>query len=231
MKNKNLIDSFNNAINGILHAIKYERNMKIHVCIAVILFVMALFFDLSKLEFMIISLTVCIVIVCELINTAIEVMVDLVTSEYHPKAKIVKDVSAGAVLISAFFSVVVAYFVFFERVSSGLEIGIDRIRNYKMHISVIALIITLFVVLALKALSGKGTPLKGGMPSGHAAIASSITTSIALWSVNIKITILCMILALLVIQSRLESKTHNFMEVFWGTILGFLFTLLLFQLF
>ncbi|MFZ5989014.1 MAG: diacylglycerol kinase [Bacillota bacterium] len=231
MKNRNLIDSFNNAINGIVHAIKTERNMKIHIAIALTLFVMSLFFDMTKTEFMIICLTVGMVIICELFNTSIEAVVDLIESGYNPKVKFIKDVAAGAVLVSAFFSVIIGYFIFFERVSTGLETGVERIRQYPMHVTVIALIITIAVVLVLKAFSRKGTPLRGGMPSGHAAIASSITTAIALWSINIKITILCSFLTLLVIQSRLEAKIHSFIEVFMGTVLGFLVTLMLFQVF
>ncbi len=231
MKNRNLFDSFNNAINGIIHTIKSERNMKIHVTIAIILFAMSIFFDLNKLEFMIICLTVGMVIVCELFNTAIEEIMNMVTTGYHPKVKIIKDIAAGAVMTAAFLSVVIGYFVFFERISNGLEIGVDRVKQYPMHAAVIALIITIAVVMILKAFSNKGTPLKGGMPSGHAAIASSITTAISLWSINIKITILCIILMLLVLQSRIESKIHSFMEVFIGTMLGFLITLLLFRFF
>lgn len=107
----------------------------------------------------------------------------------------------------------------------------ERIRQYPMHITIIALIVTVSVVLVLKAVTGKGTPLRGGLPSGHAAIASAITTAVALWSINSKITLLCIVLSLLVIQSRLEAKIHNFIEVFIGAVIGFLITLLLFQTF
>lgn len=231
MKNRNLIDSFNNAINGIICAIKCERNMKIHICAAIAVFMMSLFFDITKAEFMIICIVVAMVIVSELFNTAIEELVNMITTGYHPKVKIIKDVSAGAVLVSAFFAVVVGYFVFFEHVSTGLESGVERLRQYPMHIAVITLIITVALVFVLKAFSKKGTPFKGGIPSGHAAIASAITTSIALWSLNSKITLLCTVLSLLVIQSRLDAKIHTFIEVFLGAVLGFLVTLLLFQIF
>ncbi len=231
MKNRNLIDSFNNAINGIISAIKSERNMKIHICAAIVVFIMSMFFDISKSEFMIICIVVSMVIVSELFNTAIEEIVDMITTGYHPKVKIIKDVSAGAVLVSAFFAVIVGYFVFFEHVSTGLESGVERIRQYPMHITVITLCITVSLVLILKAFSRKGTPLKGGMPSGHAAISAAITTAVALWSFNTKITLLCIVLSLLVIQSRLEAKIHNLIEVFIGAVIGFLITLMLFQTF
>lgn len=231
MKNRNLIDSFNNAISGIVHTIKAERNMKIHIVIACVLFVLSIFFNLSKTEFIVVCLTVALIIVCELFNTAIEEIMNMVTTGYHPKVKIIKDVSAGAVLVSAFFSVIIGYFVFFEEVSDYLETGIVRIKRYPMHIAIIAIVLSIFVVLILKAFSGKGTPLKGGMPSGHAAIASTITTTVALWSINTKITILCIILSVLVIQSRIEAGIHTFFEVFIGSVVGFVLTLILFLIF
>ncbi|MCX7923513.1 MAG: diacylglycerol kinase [Clostridia bacterium] len=231
MKNKNLIDSFNNAISGIVYAIKNERNIKIHVTAAIAILILSLFYELTKIEFLIVCLTIGAVIVCELFNTAIEVMVDIIVDVYHPKAKIVKDVAAGAVLISAFVSLIVAYFIFFDKISVSLENGIDKIKYSPMHITIISLVITLILVLILKARLKKGTPFQGGMPSGHAAIAFSITTAVALWTDSIKITILFLVISLLVVQSRLEGKIHNIYELSAGAVLGALVTLLLFQMF
>jgi len=231
MKSRNIIDSFNYAIKGIIHAVKSERNMKIHIAFGIAVFLLSLFFDLTKTEFMIICLTVAMVLISEMFNTAIEVVVDLIEEKYNLKAKIIKDVSAGAVLVSAFFAVIIGYFIFFERASTGLETGIERIKQYPMHVIVIILAITVLVVVVLKAFSRKGTPLRGGMPSGHAAIASALSTAVALWSVDIKITVLCVVLSSLVIQSRLEAKIHSFLEVFFGAVIGFVITLLLFRIF
>ncbi|AUG57424.1 MAG TPA: phosphatase PAP2 family protein [Ruminiclostridium sp.] len=231
MKNKNLSDSFNNAIKGIIYVIKSERNMKIHVAVSILVLFMSLFLDLTKLEFIVICFSIGMVMTAEIFNTAIEEIVDLITTGYHPKIRIIKDVAAGGVLVASFISLIIGYFIFFDRVSTGLEIGVERIRQYPMHIAVIASVITIVIVLVIKSFSPKYTPLKGGMPSGHAAIASSITTAVALWSSNINLTILCLILLFLVVQSRIESKIHNFMEVFVGTIIGFIVTLFLFSIF
>jgi diacylglycerol kinase (ATP) len=99
-----------------------------------------------------------------------------------------------------------------------------------MHITVIALLLTLAVVVLLKAFFGKGTPFSGGMPSGHSAIAFSATTAVALYTNNANITILFLIVSLLVVQSRLEGKIHTVIELAAGAIIGFTLTLLLFQL-
>lgn len=230
MKNKNLIDSFNNAINGILHTIKNERNMKIHTISAILVLILSLVYNLTKAEFLIVLLTVSFVIVCELFNTAIEVLVDLVTENYHDKAKIVKDAAAGAVLVASMLSIFVGYFIFFDRISSTVEFGIIRIKHSPIHITIIAILITTIGVLLLKAFHKKGTHLQGGFPSGHSALAFCIATSITLYANDIRITALSFILALLVAESRVEAKIHSFLEVVVGAILGFVVSVFLFQL-
>lgn len=231
MKNKNLLDSFNNAINGIIFTIKNERNMKFHIIVAIIVLISSLFYNLSRLEFLIVCMTIGLVIICELFNTAVEVIVDVIVDVYHPKAKIIKDVAAGAVLVSSFISILVGYFIFFDKLSSGIEMGIQKIRQSQMYLTITALLITIILVLVMKAYFKRGTPLKGGMPSGHAAVAFSITTAISLWTDNAKIAILCLVISLLVVQSRLEAKIHSLFELSIGAAIGFLVTLLLFQVF
>lgn len=231
MKNKNLIESFNNAINGIIYSIKSERNMKIHISAAALIIILSLFYDLTRTELLLVCMTIVLVLICELFNTAMEVLVDTIIEIYHPKAKIIKDTAAGAVLVATFFSLIVAYFIFYDRVSSSLEIGIVRIKQAPMHLAVIALIITIIFVLVLKAFSKKGTPLSGGMPSGHSAIAFSATTAVALWTQNVNIIILVSVVAFLVVQSRLEAKIHTVVELLAGAVLGFSITFLLFKLF
>ena len=231
MKNKNLMKSFDNAVNGIIYTLRSEHNMKIHVAAAVIILVLSLVYKLTKEEFLIICLTIGAVIICELFNTAIEAVVDIIIDEYHPKAKIAKDVAAGAVLISAFISVLVGYAIFYDKVRSSLETGIKIVHQSPMQLTIIALVLTIIVVLVMKAYFKKGTPFHGGMPSGHAAISFSVTTAIALWLENAGVTILCLLLSLLVIQSRHEGKIHSLFELFAGTAIGFLVTLLLFQVF
>lgn len=231
MKNRNLVESFNNAANGIIYTLKNERNIKIHVAAAAVVLLLSLVFQLSRAEFLIVCLTIGFVMVCELFNTAIEIIVDIIVDVYHPKAKIIKDIAAGAVLLSAFVSVVVGYFIFFDRMRMTVEEGIKIAKQTPINITVIALLITMIAVLALKAKLGKGTPFHGGMPSGHAALAFAIATSVALWTEDSGIAILCVLLAFLVIQSRLEGKIHNKLELFTGAVIGSLVTLLLFQLF
>jgi len=231
MKNRNLIDSFNNAISGIIYTIKSERNMKAHIIAAVIILILSLLYGLNKIEFLIICLTVSAVLVCELFNTAIEIVIDIIIDVYHPKAKIVKDVAAGAVLVSSFFAVVVAYCMFFDRFNISVKNGIQIIKKSPLHLTVITLLITIIVIFALKAFTKKGSFMQGGMPSGHSAVAVSITTMIGLIIKDVNIITLCIILSILVIESRLETKIHTIYEVLIGSAIGFIVTILLYKLF
>lgn len=231
MKNKKLTESFNNALSGILSSVKNEKNMRIHLFTAAIVLVLSLLYDLTRIEFIIVCAAIAVVLICELFNTAIETVMDTLIGIYHPRAKAVKDTAAGAVFVSALLSVLVAYMIFFDRVSTSLEIGIVRIKQTPMHITIIAILLTLLVVVLIKTFLGKGTPFSGGMPSGHSAVAFSATTAAALYSNNMNITILFLLVALMVVQSRLEGKIHNIIELVAGAVIGFLVTLLLFQIF
>ncbi|HHW49696.1 MAG TPA: phosphatase PAP2 family protein [Clostridiaceae bacterium] len=230
MKNRNLVESFNNAIKGIINTIRTERNMKIHITASVLVILLSFLYKLSRTEFLIVLIVAALVLICELFNTAVEKLIDLITDVYHPKVKIVKDIAAGAVMISAGVSLIAGYVIFINRVSSDVEAVIVRVRNSPLHMTVIALIITIIFVVIIKLFLSKGTPLKGGMPSGHSAIAFSITTGIALWTQNARITILCLIISLLLVQSRLEGKIHTVLELITGALLGTLLTLLVFQI-
>lgn len=231
MKFRRLIDSLNYAFEGIIYALKTQRNMKIHFLVAIIVLFASLFFDLTRIEILILLLTISMVIVAEMINTSIESTIDLITDKYHIFAKIAKNVAAGAVLIAAINSIIVAYLIFFHRINPYTIQVLHRVRQSDLHITFITLIIVIFIVIAVKAYFGKGTPLQGGMPSGHAAVAFSLSTAITFISQNMFIATLSVLMALLVCQSRVESKIHSFFEVVVGGILGILITIIFFQIF
>ncbi|NLM04423.1 MAG: phosphatase PAP2 family protein [Clostridiales bacterium] len=230
MKVKKLIESFNYAFEGIIYTLKTERNMRIHFFIAIVVLSFSLFLDLSKDEFLILLLTISIVIIAEMINTAIEAAIDLMTDEYHLFAKISKNVAAGGVLIAAINSIIVAYLIFFHRLNPYTQILLNRVRQSPIHITFVVLIITIFTTIGLKAYFGRGTPIQGGMPSGHAAIAFATATSITFISENMFIATLAVFMALLVSQSRIEGKIHSFYEVLVGAILGTLISIIFFQI-
>lgn len=231
MKVKKLKDSFNYAIEGILYAVRTQRNMRIHMITTLIVLTACFFYDLSKIEVMILTLTITLVLVTEMINTAIESTLDAIANFYHPLVKIAKNTAAGAVLISAINAIVVGYIIFWDKLNSINYIVINKIKNSNPYMIFLILIIVCIVTIIIKAIFGEGTPLHGGMPSGHSAIAFSIATTIALITEEPLSIILSYLLALIVAQSRVDSEVHSIFEVFVGAITGSLLTIILFKIF
>lgn len=118
---KKLFKSFSYAIEGIIHAAKKERNLRIHLTVTVLVCLFGLWFSISITEWLIILLTIAGVISLELVNTALERVVDLVTTEHRPLAKQAKDVAAGAVLIFAFIAVIIGIVIFLPKILQVLN--------------------------------------------------------------------------------------------------------------
>lgn len=232
MKKRSLIDSFNYAVSGIITAIKTEKNMRIHYLIAILVITLSLFFDFSRTEFLLLLFAISLVVVAEMINTALERVIDLITQEYHPLARLVKDVAAGAVLIAAINSIVVGYLLFFDRLSSYTELLLFKIGRSPIHLTFVALLIVVLLTIGLKAkfYRGRGTHFQGGTVSGHAAASFCIATIIVFLAKNMLVTTLAYGLAILVGESRIEGKIHSFSEVLLGAILGTLVGVLVFQI-
>jgi undecaprenol kinase len=108
---RGLVDSFRHAFAGLWHPLRTQRNARIHVAIAILVIIAGVVLDLQPMEWAIIGLTIAFVLVAETFNTVVEVIVDLVTEEYHPLAKQAKDMAAGAVLAAAVAAVAVGVLV------------------------------------------------------------------------------------------------------------------------
>lgn len=232
MKVRNIIDSFNYAVSGIISAIKTEKSMRLHYIIAVIVLLSSLFFDFNRTEFLLLLFAVSLVVISEMINTAIERTIDLITKEFHPLARLVKDVAAGAVLIATINSLIVGYLLFFERLSLFTELIIFKIKRSDIHLTFVALIVVTLLTIGLKARysKGKGTHFQGGAVSGHSAIAFCIATIISFQVENMLVTTMAYLLALLVAESRVEGKIHSLTEVILGGIMGSLVGIIIFKI-
>lgn len=231
MKVRLIIESFNYAVSGIISAIKTEKSMRIHYSIAVIVLLSSLFFDFSRTEFLLLLFAVSLVVISEMINTAIERTIDLITKEFHPLARLVKDVAAGAVLIATINSLIVGYLLFFERLSLFSELVIFKIKRSPIHLTFVALILVTLLTIGLKARysKGKGTHFQGGAVSGHSAIAFCIATIISFQVDNMLVTTMAYLLALLVAESRVEGKIHSLSEVIIGGVMGSIIGIIVFQ--
>jgi diacylglycerol kinase (ATP) len=228
-----IIESFNYAIEGVIHVLRTQRNMRIHFAIAVAVLVIAVAVGVSRVELIVLLLSITFVLVSEMFNTAIEGTIDAATTSFDPMAKLAKDIAAGAVLISAVNAVAVGYLVFAGKAADKSADVLDKLRDAPAQLTVIALVLTVILVIATKAWTGRGTPLRGGLPSGHAAVAFAAwvaATYVVGDSHRFVVSALTFIMALLVAQTRVESGIHSTLEVASGGAIGALVTLSLFQL-
>jgi diacylglycerol kinase (ATP) len=230
---RSLMYSFDYAIRGIVYALRTQRNMRWHFLVTIAVFVAALAFRISGLELVALAFAVGLVLVAELVNTAVEATVDLATDGYEPLAATAKDVAAGAVLVSAVTAVAVGYVVFFARVTPLAQELLVRSRASDAMVSVLALALTSVVVLAVKAITHeKGASfLRGGWPSGHTALATAMAAAIGYSTNSAKAMVLAMFIAALVAQSRVESEAHTIPQTVAGAVLGFLLATAAFQIF
>lgn len=231
MKMRKLLESFNYAIDGVLETVRTQRNMKIHLFATLCILLACFFFDISKSEFLILAITITLVITAELINTAIEAAVDMSTNFYHPLAKIAKNAAAGGVLVTAINALIVGYIVFWDKLSNISYVMIDKVRESEPYMIFIALVFVTISTVIVKAIFGEGTPLKGGMPSGHSALAFSVATAIALITEEPVCILLSYLMAFITAQSRVDSDVHSILEVVVGGIFGTLLTVFIFTIF
>ena len=113
---KKFLLSFTYPIKGLRYAYRNEQNLAVDVGVALLVTIAGFIFKLNLVEWSILALTIGLVISCELINTAIEAVVDLVTEDYHPLAKVAKDTAAAAVFVFAIVAIIVGLIIFLPKV-------------------------------------------------------------------------------------------------------------------
>ncbi len=221
-------ESINYAIEGILQAAKTQKHVRLHLFSAAFLLLFCFLLGIEMNDFIILTIMASIVMVSEMLNSAIETVVDIVSPEYSEKARIAKDIAAGAVFVAAVMALTVAYYILKPYFYEFAENGIILTKHANDDIAVGAIIIVLIVVIMMKSLFGKQHPLKGGIPSGHAALSFSIFISSLFILNSITVWIVVFIFAFCISASRYILKVHNFFEVIAGIITGSGITYLLY---
>ena len=228
-----LLDSFNYAFEGIIHVLRTQRNLRIHFGIAIVVIAAAGALGVGRDDLILLLMAIAFVLVAEMVNSAIEGAIDVSTTSFDPNAKLAKDIAAGAVLIASVTAVAVGFLVFEGAAAHRTARVLDRVRDAPAEITLVALVLVILVVIATKALTRSGTPLRGGLPSGHSAVAFAgwmAATYVADDHHRFLISSLTFVMALLVAQTRVESGVHSRLEVLYGGALGALVTLVVFQL-
>jgi len=227
--------SFGHAYRGMISAVRTQRNMRFHVVAAVAVLVASLLVGASRLELAILVLTILLVFITEMFNTALEFVVDLVTGEYHPLAKLAKDVSAGAVLVSSVGAVLVGYLILADDLGPFTLDVLQTIRRWPGHLTLVSLCVVVLGVLFGKAVFRSPKSFAEGMPSAHAAVAFAAWVAASFVAADGGrygglVSVLTLLLALLVCQSRVESGIRSLYQVATGAVVGILVATAAFQL-
>jgi len=212
---------FKYAIDGVVHVFRTQWHMRFHFLTLVLVLLVSLVFRLSREEILILLFTVSLVLTAEMINTAIEAVVDLVSQGYHPLAKFAKDVAAGAVLIATINALAVGFLLFFGGGRmKALSKEVEFHRPEPATVLVIALMLLVVMTVIWKVAGGRGKIWKGGAVSMHSAIGFFMACTIFFMSKQIAVGIMAFLLAVLIAQSRVEGGIHSLREVIVGALLA-----------
>jgi diacylglycerol kinase (ATP) len=225
-----LWSSFHYAFQGIMYAVHTQPNMRVHLVIAALVLLATSLLRLDRIYVIAIVITIVIVLALELVNTAVEAVVDLLTVAHHPLAKTAKDAAAGAVLVATLGAVFVGYLAFYEGIQQGGTRVYDAVAQVPANTALITLAITAIVTIFAKAWIGRGSPLQGGAVSVHTSLAFAVATFLSLFYERPLVAVLAYFAAFLVAQSRVEARIHTAFETVWGAILGTLVALAVFVL-
>lgn len=225
------LKSANFAIEGILQAAKTQRHVRYHFFSAAAVLLLSYVLGVSRIEFLIIALSVIAVLLAEMFNTSVEALIDLVSPERSEKARIVKDISAGAVFVTVFGVAVIGYIILFPYLRDSFHRGLSITKHSNEEIALIAFIIVLILVVITKTYFGRGLPLRGGMPSGHAALAFAAWVATTYIAENFVVSVITFVIAVVIARSRVTIRAHTPWEVALGSLMGTAVTFLLFRLF
>ena len=232
MKPKSWLQSANLAIEGIIYSVKTQRHMRYHLYAALAALILSLVLGISRTEFILLCMAIVLVLVTEMLNTAIETTVDMISEEYHPRAKLAKDIAAGVVLIASIGALTLAYLILYPAFKTAVLNGEWRFTKAPRDVvAFVALSVVIIIVIIIKAFVGKGEPLRGGMPSGHAAVSFSIWTAALYLADSFAVISLTFLLAVMVSWSRWSAGIHRPIEVVAGALLGSCVTFLFFLVF
>lgn len=227
---RNGLTGFRYAQEGVLHCFRTQPHMRFHFYTLIAVLLSGMLLNLDNRDMLVLVFAITLVIVSEMFNTAVEAIVDMITENYNPAAKLAKDVAAGAVLLCAMNAVIAGVLIFFgqKRLS---EIQMRMGNNLPPDVTrfvVVGIVLLTLVVIISKLISDTGTPWRGGIISGHSAIGFLLAMTIFFTARNTAVAFLAILLAILVAQSRVEAGIHSLREVVLGAVLAILLTSLVY---
>lgn len=230
-KNKNLFGAMQYALNGIIHAFKTERNLRIDYIIGGMVLICSLFFDFSKTEMICLILTIGFVIFAEMINTTVEYIVDLITQEYNENAKAAKDIAAGGVFIAGGISVIVAYFLFVDKLSEASSAMLASILSSRAHLLVTILFVLVLLTVVIKGIVNKkkGNYVEA-FPSTRVAVSFALSIYLYIITRSFLVGGVAMFLAFMVSSLKKEKDNVSNLHLIFSALLGMLIVLTVYHI-
>lgn len=231
-KNKTFFSATKNALNGIIHAFKTEKNLRLDYLIGALVFFVSLFFDFTKVELICLVITIGFVIFAEMINSTVEYIVNLVKTEYDLNAKAAKDIAAGGVLIASAISVIVAYLLFVDKIRQASTALLTAVLSSKAHMLVTILFITTILVVILKgSLSkDKDNNYVKSFPSARVTISFALSTYLFVITKNLLVGGVAFALSFMVSSIKRENDKTTMMQIVLSALLGILLVVSVYQL-
>ena len=221
MKRRGLLESSRNAVDGLLHVLRQDWHMRFICLVGAIIMLVSALLRVSRLEVLLLLVAISMVVLAEVLNRAIEVIVDLISPEYHPLAKAAKDVGGAGVLVASIFGAVIATGVFLSPDALEALQGIStRPPPHFLHVGLVGLVTVVSATILGKVWGGHGSLTRGGLVSAHSALAFFCFVSIWYVTDDIVVRGLAFVLAVLVAQSRVEAGIHTVREVLIGTLVA-----------
>ncbi len=230
---KSVLRSFRYAWDGVLFVFVTQSHMRTHAAVIALVLLGAWGLGVASRDLLQLLVAMSLVLIAEMINTALEMVVDMIEDSYNPHAKTIKDIAAGAVLVASVYAMAVAGVVFFN--NERLQQILRSIPYPERPDRVGAMVLVVLGVIALGLFIGylkyrtrRGAFWRGGIVSGHTALGFLIATSIAILTRDLAVTLLGVALAMLISQSRLQARIHSPYEIILGALMGIIVAVLLF---
>ena len=231
-KNKTFFSATRNALNGIIHAFKTEKNLRNDYIIGALVLFVSLFFDFTRTELICLVLTIGFVIFAEMINSTVEYIVNLVKTEYDLNAKAAKDIAAGGVLIASIISVIVAYLLFVDKIRQASTALLAAVLSSKAHMLVTILFVVTILVVILKGIFSKDKEHNyvKAWPSARVTVSFALATYLFVITQNLIVGGVALALSIMVSSIKRENDKTTMQQVILSALLGILLVVSVYQL-
>ncbi len=216
MRPRHLLESTRYAVEGLVHVLHKDWHVRVLLLIGALVLLASAVVRVSRVELLLLCLAIALVVLAEVINSAIETVVDLVSPEYHPLAKIAKDVGGAGVLVAIVMGVLIVLGVFLNAEALEALRGVGRPRPHPLHVLLVGVVTVVVAVIVAKLWGGRGSLTRGGVISAHSAVAFFCFVSIWFLTPGVIERFLAFALAVLVAQSRVDAGIHTVREVLIG---------------